>query len=98
MRIRLDIRFALTCILPFVGTGTANAQCYTFSSGSAASLTLNLPNLPTPTGSTAGGLNYGLTTENTAGDSATLTIGQTDERKSAVYPVRRFEFRWWEER
>ena len=77
MRIPVDVRFALTFLLTVLGASTVHAQCYTFSSGNQASLMVSFPNLPQLTSGTPGLYQYTLTTANTSGDTATLTLGQT---------------------
>jgi hypothetical protein len=63
--------------LTVTGGLTLPQHCYTFSSGTAASLAVNLPNLPAPTSPSAGSTDYVLTNINTAGDTATLNLGGT---------------------
>src|ERR1035438_7521576 len=67
----------LACCLMMFGARAASAQCYVFSSGSQASLKVNLPSLPQPVTNTAGLHVYTLTSANSAGDTATVTVGQT---------------------
>ena len=74
MRIPFRLQFPLTCCLMLAGGSAARAQCYQFSSGNAASLTVNITNLPPPT-MAAGSVAYGIF--DVTGDSATVTIGQT---------------------
>jgi hypothetical protein len=72
--------------LAFVGCRAASAQCYEFSSGSAASLSLDIANLPAPTVNTANGTTtYMYTLSNVAGNTSSLTIGSTTY--SAAPPV-----------
>ena len=64
--------FLSACFLLLTGVRIASAQCYTFSSGSAASLTVNITNLPAPSIS-SGIYSYSLD----SGFTASLTVGQT---------------------
>lgn len=74
---------SLACFLAVVGVRAANAQCYQFSSGTAASLTINITNLPAP--SSAGSGNYDYLFFGVSGNSANLTSGQTS------YPTTLFD-------
>jgi uncharacterized protein (TIGR03437 family) len=71
MRARCN-RFAIAVLL--TGVRVANAQCYTFSSGSAASFTVNITSLPSPTMPSPGIYQY--SGSGLAGTSS-LTVGQT---------------------
>jgi hypothetical protein len=64
--------FLSACFLLLTGVRIPSAQCYTFSSGSAASLTVNITNLPAPSIS-SGIYSYSLD----SGFTASLTVGQT---------------------
>jgi uncharacterized protein (TIGR03437 family) len=70
-------RLLFAGLLGLAGMRGVNGQCYTFSSGKAASLTVNLPNLPAMTMGAGGVTQYLLTNANSVGDSITLTLGQS---------------------
>jgi len=72
--------FLSACFLLLTGVRVASAQCYTFSSGSAASLTVNITNLPAPSIS-SGIYSYSLD----SGFTSSITVGQTTYTPSA-YP------------
>src|SRR5580704_3956117 len=63
-------RFAIAVLL--AGVRVASAQCYTFSSGSAASFSVNITNLPSPTMPTPGIYQY-----SSSSGTASLTEGGT---------------------
>ncbi len=73
------IQLFLACVLALAGVRGANAQCYRFSSGTAASLTINITNLPAPTITPdgTGGTFYTYQLIAVAGNSASLSIGST---------------------
>ena len=66
--------FLFACFLFLAGVRVASAQCYMFSSGSAASFTVNITSLPSPTMSSPGIYQY--SGSGLAG-TASLTSGQT---------------------
>jgi uncharacterized protein (TIGR03437 family) len=66
--------FLFACFLLLTGVRVASAQCYTFSSGSAASFTVNITSLPSPTMPSPGIYQY--SGSGLAG-TASLTVGQT---------------------
>ena len=66
--------FLPACFLLVTGVRIASAQCYTFSSGSAASLTVNITSLTSPTMPSPGIYQY--SGSGLAG-TASLTAGQT---------------------
>jgi uncharacterized protein (TIGR03437 family) len=68
------IPFPFACFLLLTGVRVASAQCYTFSSGSAARLTVDITNLPSPTMPSPGIYQY--SGSGLAG-TASLTKGQT---------------------
>jgi len=63
-------RFAIAVLL--AGVRVASAQCYTFSSGSAASFSVNMTSLPSPTMPTPGIYQY-----SSSSGTASLTAGGT---------------------
>src|ERR1039458_2613400 len=79
MRIPLSVRFSLACALAFAGGRAASAQCYGFSSGTAATLTLYITNLPAPVVTPLGGgiVMYSYTLSGIAGNTSSLTVGST---------------------
>ena len=59
-------------------TPTGGAVCYQFSSGSAATLTINITNLPAPSFMSLSGISiYSYVLDGLAGNSATLSLGQS---------------------
>src|ERR1039457_2214031 len=64
------------CFLLLTGVPVASAQCYTFSSGSAASLTVNITHLPPPTVLTTPWI-YQYSSESGLVATVSLTVGQT---------------------
>jgi len=78
MRIPLPVRFSLACVLALAGCRAASAQCYQFSSGSAASLSVDITNLPPPTITIISGITfYEYFLSGLAGNSVVLTLGQS---------------------
>ena len=71
--------------LAAVSVRAASAQCYTFSSGSAASLTVNITNLPAPTMPVQGIYQYSSNSGLAA--TASLTVGQTTYNPSPSVPI-----------
>jgi uncharacterized protein (TIGR03437 family) len=67
-------RLLFASLLAAAGIRGVHGRCYTFSSGNAASLTVNLPNLPAPT-LTLPGPTYVLTSTNASGDTIKLATG-----------------------
>jgi|SRR5271157_1679721 len=63
----------------------AQAQCYNFTAGSSASLTLNITNLPgyTTHGDGSGGTVYTYTLDGLSGNSVTLIVGSTQYSATA---------------
>ncbi len=64
------------CFLLLTGVSVASAQCYTFSGGSAASLTVNITHLPPPTVSTTPWI-YQYSSESGLVAAVSLKVGQT---------------------
>ncbi len=77
--------FLLACFLLLIGVRFANAQCYTFSSGSAASLTINITNLPSPTMPVEGIYQY--SSDSGLAGTASLTVGQTTYTSTSSPPI-----------
>ena len=65
--------FAIAILLS--GVRVASAQCYTFSSGSAASFTVNITSLPSPTMPSPGIYQY--SSDSGLAGTASLKVGQT---------------------
>ena len=75
----MRIHVPLASILALAGVHAASAQCYRLASGTAASLTINIGNLPAPSLSPdgSGGTFYTYSLIAVAGNSASLTLGST---------------------
>jgi uncharacterized repeat protein (TIGR01451 family) len=81
------IAFPLACFLLLAGVGAASAQCYTFSSGSAASLTVNITHLPAPTKSTSVPWIYQYSSTSGLTGTMSLTVGQTTYTQADSSPT-----------
>ena len=68
----MQIQFSLVYCLMLAGANTASGQCYRFSSGNAASVTLNITNLPAPVMIPYG---YSYFVLDVTKDAAAVTIG-----------------------
>ena len=75
----------LVCFLLVMGVRVADAQCYTFSSGSSASLTVNLTHLPAP--SNPLGWIYQYTSSTGLAGTVSLTVGQTKYTPASSPPI-----------
>jgi|CZKS01.1.fsa_nt_gi uncharacterized protein (TIGR03437 family) len=76
-------RFAIALLL--TGVRIASAQCYTFSSGSAASFTVNITSLPSPTMPSPGIYQY--SSDSGLAGTASLTVDQTTYTSSPSQPI-----------
>src|ERR1039458_5225849 len=79
------LSFLLACFLLPVGVRVADAQCYTFSSGSSASLTVNLTRLPAPSNPVRGIYQY--TSDTGLAGTVSLTVGQTKYTPASSPPI-----------
>jgi len=81
----VGIRLTLMLALATTWVPKVNAQCYKFSSGSAASVTLNLTHLPPPTLASTGIYQY--TSSSGLVGTASVTVGQTTYTPSSAIPI-----------
>ena len=79
------IAFPLACFLLLAGVRAANAQCYTFSSGSAVSLTVDITNLPPPSMPVEGIYQYSSSSGLTG--TVSLTVGQATYTSTSSPPA-----------
>jgi hypothetical protein len=77
MTARYYAQLFLTCLFALTASREARAQCYQFSSGNAASLTLGITNLPAPTIGVDpyGDATFDYTLTGLSGNSVTATVG-----------------------
>ncbi len=85
----------LACFLALVGVRATSAQCYRFSSvssGTAASLTVNITNLPRPTVTSlmGTGRRYFYDLRGLSGNTVSLSLGKATDTRS-VFPVNESE-------
>src|SRR5579871_3240852 len=73
MRVKILLALGLT----MVAARVISAQCYTFSSGTAASLTVNITHLPTPTRSTSVPSIWDYSSDSGLAATVSLKVGQT---------------------
>src|ERR1035441_10417715 len=72
-------------MLLLTGVRIASAQCYTFSSGSAASFTVNITSLPSPAMPSPGIYQY--SSDSGLAGTASLTVDQTTYTSSPSQPI-----------
>jgi hypothetical protein len=87
MMARSSVHVPLACFLVLVGVRPTSAQCYRFSSGTAASLTVNITNLPQPKIIPTGiGFRYDYNLDRLTGNTVTLSLGASTHSGSVFQP------------
>src|ERR1700733_8353817 len=88
MTIRYCIQVSLAFVFALAGARVASAQCYQFSSGAAASLMVNITNLPSPTvgTDTFGDITYAYDLIGLSGNSVTIMIGGATNTATVFSP------------